>query len=682
MSARASGAAASPPATTFVLAFGLVAATCLAAHLAFALGAGSGSALIEDWLYLLLFAATAASCAWRAARVPEERFPWALASVGVIVWLSAELVYRLSESNPGAGYPTLTRGLLLVSFVLAAITIALLARRRVRSVERRLLLDGLIGGLAVAAVAAIPLFPEAEAAGTGQPGPPALFLLADLAILAFVVVVTGLTGWRPGWCWGLIAAGIVINTAGNAALVGETAAGTFERGGPVDTLFAASAVTLAVAACLPLQRAGVTLLDRRRLVGPAAFALVAVGVLGVAGFTRISPVAVALACATLVVLVGRTALAFRDNARLLERARHEALTDALTGLGNRRRLARDFEKLAEAGRSAEGRTLVLFDLDGFKAYNDAFGHPAGDALLTRLGGRFREAAAPNPAYRVGGDEFCLLVDADRLRAEALITAGKEALVEKGTAFFITASYGAVSMPHEARSWELALQIADRRMYAHKDRRRTSATEQTRAALQQLLDERSPQASERQRELADLVTILGQRHGLREPELDHLARAAELQDIGRVALPTGMPTGDTALAEDRALLEQHPLIAERILAAAPALAPVARIVRSAYERYDGNGYPDGLAGQDIPLEARLVAAGRSFLDLQESEPRAAVLDALAAEAGAALDPFVVDNLHRLDTELGLTELDPDSRRQALHAEASAVRATPRQAASDG
>ncbi len=228
--------------------------------------------------------------------------------------------------------------------------------------------------------------------------------------------------------------------------------------------------------------ATVTLVDRRRLFGPAVFALVAVGVLGVAGLFSISPVAVALACATLVVLVARTLLAFRDNTRLLEEARREALTDALTGVGQppapRARLR------VGCPRQQPGfhQTLVLFDLDGFKAYNDAFGHPAGDALLARLGARLEQAVAPHVAYRVGGDEFCVLVAADRLRAKEVITAGREALVESGTAFAITASYGAVSTPDEARTWELALQIADRRMYSHKDRRRTSAPEQTRAVL--------------------------------------------------------------------------------------------------------------------------------------------------------------------------------------------------------
>ncbi len=202
-------------------AFAVLAAAGVGVHLGFALSGHAGGAPVEDWLYGALFAATSASCAGRAVRSPSERVPWTLAAVGVATWLAAEVVYRATESDPTAVYPPATRVLLLLSFTLAATTIALLSRRRVREVEPRLLLDGLIGGLAVAAVAAIPLFGE-ETTPVSQATPPALFLLADLAILAFVVVVTGLTGWRPGRGWALIAGGIVLNTIGNCALVVES----------------------------------------------------------------------------------------------------------------------------------------------------------------------------------------------------------------------------------------------------------------------------------------------------------------------------------------------------------------------------------------------------------------------------------------------------------------------------
>ena len=248
-------------------AFAVLAVAGVAVHLGFAVAGQAGGAPVEDWLYGLLFAATSASCAWRAVRSPGERLPWALASAGVATWLAAEVVYRATESDPTAAYPPATRALLLLSFTLAATTIALLSRRRVREVEPRLLLDGLIGGLAVAAVAAIPLF-SGETTAASQATPPALFLTADLAILAFVVVVTGLTGWRPGTGWCLIAGGIVLNTAGNCALVIQSASGNFQRGGPVDSLFVASALTLGVAAFFSVESSAGVQNDRGGCSGP------------------------------------------------------------------------------------------------------------------------------------------------------------------------------------------------------------------------------------------------------------------------------------------------------------------------------------------------------------------------------------------------------------------------------
>src|SRR4051794_36654249 len=102
-------------------------------------------------------------------------------------------------------------------------------------------------------------------------------------------------------------------------------------------------------------------------------------------------------------------VAFHNHARALARSRGDALTDTLTGLGNRRKLLEDLgDALADPQLA---RLLLIFDLDGFKAYNDVYGHPAGDALLARLGRRI-EAALPSAAraYRLGGDEFCALVD--------------------------------------------------------------------------------------------------------------------------------------------------------------------------------------------------------------------------------------------------------------------------------
>ena len=174
--------------------------------------------------------------------------------------------------------------------------------------------------------------------------------------------------------------------------------------------------------------------------------------------------AVWLASAALGVIVVRFALTFRENLRMLQASEADATTDALTGLANRRALTEDLT-------TAEGpQVLALFDLDGFKSYNDTFGHPAGDALLERLGrnliATLGDAAR---AYRMGGDEFCVLAPAGPHDA-ALIMDAADALTERGGSFDIGCSYGLVRLDAGGDIVD-ALQTADRRLYENKRSRR-------------------------------------------------------------------------------------------------------------------------------------------------------------------------------------------------------------------
>src|SRR5581483_3227176 len=129
----------------------------------------------------------------------------------------------------------------------------------------------------------------------------------------------------------------------------------------------------------------------------------------------------------------------REKDELLEQSRRDALTDQLTGLGNRRRLFADLDALLARGPSA-GTVLGIFDLDGFRAYNDRFGHPAGDELLARLARRLLvSVGGEGEAYRLGGDEFCVIVSGDR--ASAVLERARGALAERGDGFAVTCSLG-------------------------------------------------------------------------------------------------------------------------------------------------------------------------------------------------------------------------------------------------
>jgi diguanylate cyclase (GGDEF)-like protein len=344
--------------------------------------------------------------------------------------------------------------------------------------------------------------------------------------------------------------------------------------------------------------------------------------------------------------------AWRLNENVRERMRaaqalleDAAMVDSLTGLANRRRLMTD---LAALDGDATPMLLGMFDLDGFKAYNDTFGHAAGDALLTRLGGRLSESAqAPARAYRLGGDEFCVLSPLPGIDPETFLESANAALSEHGEGFAIGCSYGSVHLPAETSDTEEALHIADRRMYVRKTGGRPSAGRQVSDALLRALEERHPDLGEHLDGVAEWSEAVARRMGLDDPEVIQLRQAAELHDIGKVAIPDAILLKPGPLEPDeRAFIERHTVIGERIVAAAPALRQVAALVRASHEHWDGSGYPDGLAGADIPLGARIVAVCDAFDAMVADRPyRVGMQPELAlAElercAGSQFDPRVV------------------------------------------
>ena len=238
-----------------------------------------------------------------------------------------------------------------------------------------------------------------------------------------------------------------------------------------------------------------------------------------------------------------------------------------------------------------------------------------------------------------------------VRGAGIAAAAQAALSEAGDGFDVTSTYGAITMPADARDAGAALRIADNRLYAHKDRRqRSSAGTQTSAALLQALQEREPQLRNHLDEVGELSVRIGRSLGLSEQELDDLALAAHLHDVGKVAVPDAILQKPGALdAVEWELIQQHTLAGERILNAAPALTHVAALVRSSHERFDGTGYPDGLGGHDIPLGARIIAASDAYHSMTSRRTYGTVVsseDALAELrrcAGKQFDPRVVTEM---------------------------------------
>lgn len=348
--------------------------------------------------------------------------------------------------------------------------------------------------------------------------------------------------------------------------------------------------------------------------------------------------------------------AWRLNENVRERMRatqamleDAAMVDSLTGLPNRRQLMADLSGLSANGE-ATPTLLGMFDLDGFKTYNDTFGHSAGDALLTRLGGHLAAAATtPARAYRLGGDEFCVLAPMADVDGDALLERASVALSEHGEGFSISCSHGAAELPTETTDAEEALSLADRRMYILKTGGRPSAGRQVGDALLRALEERHPDLGEHLDGVADWSEAVARHVGMADFDVVRVRQAAELHDIGKVAIPDDILLRPGPLNEEElAFVKRHTLIGERIVAAAPALAQVARLVRSSHEWVDGAGYPDGLAGESIPLGSRIIAvcdAYDAMVSHRPYRPNVKTPDEAVAElhrcAGTQFDPRIVE-----------------------------------------
>jgi diguanylate cyclase (GGDEF)-like protein/putative nucleotidyltransferase with HDIG domain len=336
-----------------------------------------------------------------------------------------------------------------------------------------------------------------------------------------------------------------------------------------------------------------------------------------------------------------------ENRRLLAASQLEARTDPLTQLGNRRAL---LDELASWRPGVEGEQLVLglFDLDGFKQYNDTFGHPAGDSLLARLGARLEGTMEGiGEAFRMGGDEFCILASVAEGTAEAIAETAAAALSEEGVGFAIGCSYGTTLIPTEATRPDDALRIADQRMYQQKDARRISPGRQSANVLVTLLAERNRELERHTVEVATLAELTAALLELPPDEVERIRLAAQLHDVGKAAVPDGILTKPGELDEEEwEFIHRHTVVGERIIRAAPSLAAAADLVRSHHERLDGSGYPDGLRGDRIPLGARIVGACDAFCAMVSDRPHRpakSVEEALAelrAGAGSQFDRTVV------------------------------------------
>jgi len=658
-----------------VLIGGLVALCLLAAftaHAAFGFGGPGTDALFNIWIYNALMLASAGACLLRAALIPRERLAWALLGVGLLLYSGGEIYYAaVLAGHESVPIPSPADAGYLAFYPLAYMALVALLRARIGTFPVARWLDGAIVGSAVAALAAaFALGPIVDASSEGQTLAVATNLaypIADLTLLTMVATAASFTGWRPGRSWAVLGAGLLLLAVSDGVYLLQAAQGTYvegtilDAGWPCGVLLVACAAWIAPGAIEPMGSRAV-----RLIAIPAAAALVAIGIQASERFATAPTAAAVISLLTLVAVVVRLVLSLRESQGEARTKARESRTDELTGLPNRRALMLDLEgAIVRPAAAGSLRLLALFDLDGFKLYNDTFGHPAGDALLTRLGERLEHfAVARGSAYRLGGDEFCLLAECTAAEVDAIVAGAGAALSERGEGFAVTASQGNVLLPSEAGSVKEALQLADRRMYANKASERTSAGSQSRDVLLTALRERQPRLAEQAVDVGGLALAVAEELGMEAEQRDETYRAAQLHETGKMAIPDAILNKPGPLEDSEwEFVRKHTLIGERIIASAAALVPVARLVRSSGERWDGTGYPDSLRGEQIPLGARVIAVCDAYAAMVSERsysvamlpPRA--LEELRRNASSQFDPEVVAAFERVAAQRGLPGSEP-------------------------
>ena len=353
---------------------------------------------------------------------------------------------------------------------------------------------------------------------------------------------------------------------------------------------------------------------------------------------------------------------------LSRRAQRDPLVRSALSLGAfRSQLELD---VARAHRYGRPLTVALLDIDGFRDLNREHGYGAGDAVLVAVGGLISQTTRVHDlACRMGGDEFSILLP--ETGAPDAVTTVERILVEledleaagiRG----VSASVGLATLGEGQRLEALLAATHSALEQARAGGGRQAAVYGESAeegkvldelwhghaivALASALQERDRYTGEHSESVVDLTARVGEALALSAEEIGRIRTAALLHDIGKVGVPDEVLRKPGPLTEhDWEVMRQHPAIGERILRAIPGLGAVARIVRHEHERWDGTGYPDGLAGPAIPIGSRIILACDAYHAMVSDRPyRRAMLHSdamsqLTAGAGTQFDPEVVEAL---------------------------------------
>jgi len=676
-----------------------------------ALGASFAHETIGDLAFLPLTALAAYAC-WqageRAGKLPGMRSGWRLIGLAMAAYGLGDAVQLAYEAATGelppvsladplylAFYPLFLAGILQFPWVAGA-----------RGHRTRALLDGItiaLGGSAI--VWYVVLGPTAYSGATN--------LLENLAALAYPVGDLILIG-ALAWLWtgggpaqirhplGLLSLGLLLFVTGDVLYTWTVLHERYAGGDWLDALW-----LLAIAAFVLAGSSQPVLEDSQGRPDTAApgwiaalpyAAALAVFVMLIGSQAKDSffpGLSLTLTGALVVILVlGRQYLVQRELVTTNDELRGAqaelaalATTDPLTGLPNHRALADAMAReLDRARRFQRPCSLLFVDIDYFKALNDGCGHAAGDSVLRELGEVLAASLRRvDTLGRWGGEEFVAvlpevgaataLATAERLRANVA-----EHVFPVASGTHLTVSIGAATYGQDGLAPGTLLEAADRAMYAAKRMGRNqvfSASDPVVAAVGQgedgtdaderaamgavdalalLVDSRDKGTGEHVAHVAHLAERVALSLGASPKEAREVALAAKLHDIGKVAVADSILRNPGRLdANERELMRRHPAIGADVVSRVGRLASLAPIIRSHHEHFDGNGYPAGLRGEEIPLAARIVAAADAVDAMTSDRPYRRHMDIeqarreLKRAAGTQFDPKVVEALDEILAE---------------------------------
>ena len=380
-----------------------------------------------------------------------------------------------------------------------------------------------------------------------------------------------------------------------------------------------------------------------------------------------------------------TTLRYRDRLerirhRELERLKLAALTDNLTTLGNHRafeeELQRDLAEAAEAGRPL---SLALLDLNGLKQTNDRFGHQAGDESIRALAQGLASAGPDTSAYRIGGDEFALVARGHRAidtlylvqhlqgrmaaqPADQAVTAsagvaeadagiGRDELIRRADLALIQAKRS----HRRCLLYNAALEPILQRPDAAEEQRHTDTLA---TALARAVDAKDAYTHSHCETVSELCAMIGQELGLPRERIARLRLAGLLHDVGKIGITDSILQKPGRLTdEEYRVMQTHTRLGHAIVSAAERPLEASWILHH-HERVDGSGYPDGLRGDQIPLESRIILVADAFEAITADRPYRACRPAAAAMAelercaGSQFDPDCVAALARATTPVEL------------------------------